>query len=122
MEFVNDLKKKYQTISALNQKWRANYKSWDDMLDVRRRPNENHARTDLDEFSAKLAHQYFRVIREEVKRFAPNNLYLGCRFHGHIDNSLMAIAMEYVDVASYNIYQNPPNRSFQYKELKNKKP
>lgn len=122
VEFVNDLKKKYQTISALNQKWRANYKSWDDMLDVRRRPNENHARTDLDEFSAKLAHQYFRVVREEVKRFAPNNLYLGCRFHGHIDNSLMAIAMEYVDVVSYNIYQNPPNRSFQYKELKNKKP
>ena len=34
----------------------------------------------------------------------------------------MAIAMEYVDVVSYNIYQNPPNRSFQYKELKNKKP
>ena len=48
-------------------------------------------------------------------------MYLGCRFHGHIDNSLMAIAMKYVDVVTYNIYQNEP-RSYQYKELMDQKP
>ncbi|NQZ70138.1 MAG: beta-galactosidase, partial [Lentisphaeria bacterium] len=120
--FVNDLKAKYKTINALNKKWGSRYASWDDILEKRQKPNEKRAKADLDAFSGKLAHQYFRVVREEVKRFAPNNMYLGCRFHGHIDNSLMAIAMEHVDVVSYNIYQNEPTRSYQYTELKDKKP
>ena len=90
------------------------------MLEKRKEPNAKRAKEDLDAFSAKVANEYFKIVREEVKRFAPNHMYLGCRFHGHIENSLMAIAMEYVDVVTYNIYQNPPNRSWQYKELKDK--
>ena len=119
--FINDLKAKYNNIEALN-KMGARYKSWEDMLQKRKEPNAKRAKEDLDAFSAKVANEYFKVVREEVKRFAPNHMYLGCRFHGHIDNSLMAIAMKYVDVVTYNIYQNEPTRSYQYKELMDQKP
>ncbi|MCH2209053.1 MAG: beta-galactosidase, partial [Lentisphaerales bacterium] len=106
--FINDLKAKYKNIEALNKKWGARYKSWEDMLQKRQQPNAKRAKEDLDAFSAKVANEYFKIVREEVKRIAPNHMYLGCRFHGHIDNSLMAIAMKYVDVVTYNIYQNEP--------------
>ncbi|MCH2176152.1 MAG: beta-galactosidase [Lentisphaeria bacterium] len=120
--FVADLEAKYKDIQKLNRKWGSNYKSWEDMLEKRQMPNKKRAMVDLQAFAEKLAHEYFRIIREEVKRFAPNNMYLGCRFHGHRANDLIAVAMEYVDVVSYNIYQNPPNRGYQYKELFDKKP
>lgn len=120
--FAVDLKAKYKSIEKLNATWKSSYSSWEDFLETQFLPKEESAQPDLKNFCAKVAHQYFRFVRAEVKRFAPNHMYLGCRFHGHIDNSLMSIAMEYVDVVSYNIYQNPPNRSYQYKDLMHKKP
>ncbi|NIM50398.1 MAG: hypothetical protein GTN78_17015, partial [Gemmatimonadales bacterium] len=48
------------------------------------------------------------TVREEVKRVAPDNLYLGCRFHGHIDVDVIKIAARYCDVISYNVYGKHP--------------
>jgi hypothetical protein len=61
----------------------------------------------LSDFSRLLklyAGQYFRVVNEQIKKFDPNHLYLGCRFAGYAPEILEANA-EFGDVISINIYR-----------------
>ena len=50
-----------------------------------------------------MAEEYFKVIREEFDKFAPNKLYLGCRFAGSNEN-VVRIGAKYCDAVSYNRY------------------
>lgn len=59
---------------------------------------------DMQEFSLEIAREYFRIVREELKRAAPSKLYLGCRFSGGLYEPFKRIAAEYVDVMSFNYY------------------
>jgi len=73
---------------------------------------------DCGDFGMVFAERYFSTVRRIVKSVAPRNLYLGCRFHGHIDPALVQLAWEYCDVVSYNVYDNPPDqRVNQYRHL-----
>jgi len=54
--------------------------------------------------SDKTVREYFKVIREEIKRLDPNLLYFGCRFAGSTE-SIVRICSEYSDVVSYNVYR-----------------
>jgi hypothetical protein len=56
---------------------------------------------------------YYKTVREEVKRVAPNKLYLGSRLHGHMEPNgskplLVAAAAKYCDVVSINRYRFSP--------------
>jgi hypothetical protein len=119
---VNDLKAKYGDISAINTAWGSNYVSWDALLESRALPDPQNARFNEDaaDFGAKFAEKYFSTVRDAVKRVAPDNLYLGVRFHGHIDGGLMQIAAKYCDVISYNIYEPPNGRLNQYRGVVDK--
>jgi len=60
------------------------------------------------------AEAYYKVVREEVKRVAPNKLYLGSRLHGHSaphgsKPHLVAAAAKYCDVTSVNRYRFSPS-------------
>lgn len=73
---------------------------------------------DCGDFGMRFAERYFSVCRDAVKSVAPNIMYLGVRFHGHIDKEVVRLASKYCDVISYNIYDNPPHgRVNQYNEL-----
>ncbi|WP_428938238.1 beta-galactosidase [Fontivita pretiosa] len=118
IQFVNDLKAKYTTIEALNQAWQKQFASWDALL-ANREPISSAdvpaIREDYEAFGTRFAETYFRICREEVKRVAPKNLYLGVRFHGHKDPTQLALAAKYCDVISYNIYdRTPTGRANQY--------
>jgi hypothetical protein len=78
--FVEDLKAKYDQIERLNAAWGTSHASWEALLECREAPDREKASEDLTVFCAKTAETYFRVVREELKRVAPNQLYLGCRF------------------------------------------
>jgi len=62
------------------------------------------------EFNSKLVREYFEICRSEVKRIAPNHMYLGCRFSATMMNNkvLQLISQEYCDVITYNIYNLMP--------------
>jgi hypothetical protein len=122
-QFVDDLKAKYTDIAALNEAWGTDYASWEALLEGDKAPpddvltkNERY-RADAGEFGIKFAEKYFAAVRAAVKRVAPNNLYLGCRFHGHIDRSLMEMAAKHVDVIGYNIYDMPTPRLRNYEGI-----
>ena len=107
--FVDDLKAKYQTIEKLNAVWGTSFAGFDELLQSKFTPSnkEDWAKTkafrDMAAFYTKAAQTYFAVVREEVKRIAPNQLYLGCRFAWVNDLAAIA-ATKYCDVVSFNIY------------------
>ncbi len=118
--FVEMLMAKYESIQAFNEAWGVKFGSWEEVLKKPFQPNMNNEQVvrDCGNFGMIFAERYFSTVRRIVKSVAPRNLYLGCRFHGHIDAPLVQLAWEYCDVISYNIYDNPPDRRVnQYRYL-----
>ena len=101
--FVDDLKKKYQTIKRLNAVWDTRHASWEALLQSTDPPNKSKAHDDLAAFYTKTAERYFEVCRDAVKAVAPSQLYLGCRFAGTNPRAMRAAA-KYCDVVSFNRY------------------
>ena len=101
--FVEDLKSKYKTIDNLNKTWDTQYATWEALLASQQAPDKDKARSDLTAFYTKTAETYFDVIRQELKKVAPNQLYMGCRFAWGNDLAARAAA-KFCDVVSYNRY------------------
>jgi hypothetical protein len=101
--FLDDLKAKYSTIDALNKTWATDYSTWDALLERRQAPDKEKARADLTAFYTKTAETYFGVIRDELNKAAPNQLYMGCRFAWVNDRAALAAA-KFCDIVSYNRY------------------
>jgi hypothetical protein len=120
IKFVALLKAKYETIEKLNEAWGSTHESWDALLAYTKAPDMKNEKVmqDCGDFGMMFAERYFTIVKDAVKQAAPNKLYLGARFHGHIDKAVVALAGKYCDVISYNIYDNPPNgRINQYNDL-----
>ena len=58
------------------------------------------------EFLAYVADRYFFIVAEAIKKYDPNHMYLGTRFHGNERNIrlFMETAGKYLDVISVNYY------------------
>lgn len=104
LAFVADLKDKYKEIGPLNAAWGTQHASWDALLASTQPPDKQRAGDDLKAFYTRLAEQYFRSCRDEVKRVAPQQMYLGCRFAWVNDRAARAAA-QYCDVIAYNLYR-----------------
>ncbi len=104
-EFLKDLKKKYGTIAKLNGAWGTKHGSWDALLKGKKTPDKEKAKVDLQAFCSKIAEEYFKICREEVKRVATHNMYLGCRFAWVNDTAVLA-STKYCDVIGWNLYKH----------------
>jgi hypothetical protein len=104
--FVADLRAKYDQIDALNAAWKTEHASWDAFLAATAGPPDfAAARADLEAFGAKIADTYFASVREVLREFAPQHLYLGCRYFTGEMNPLVARASaKHCDVVSFNLY------------------
>ncbi|TVP76389.1 MAG: hypothetical protein EA353_12135 [Puniceicoccaceae bacterium] len=119
-EFVRMLREKYGSIEAFNSAWEHSHASWEALLDSNQAPDMDNAAIleDCGDFGMAYAERYFSFIREVLDDVAPNHLYMGPRFHGHIDKELFALAARYLDVVSYNVYDNPPSsRVERYRDI-----
>jgi hypothetical protein len=105
-EFARLLQSRYSSVSRLNAAWNTSLASWNDI--------SNHAVTlpspltaacvaDLSGFLTDFAGRYFSIVRTNMEQFAPNQLYLGCRFSSR-PTEAVSVAAEYCDVVSFNIY------------------
>ncbi|MBA7687445.1 hypothetical protein ES703_95908 [subsurface metagenome] len=101
--FVEDLKARYRTIEKLNAAWGTGHETWEALLQSKQVPDKNKARADLTAFYTRTAETYFKTIREELKKVAPNQLYMGCRFAWVNDRAARA-AIKFCDIVSYNRY------------------
>jgi hypothetical protein len=98
---VEQLAAKYGSIEKLNEAWGADAPDWDSL---RVPPKANAAcGADLDAFVYQFARRYFETVNDAIKRYAPYQLYLGCRFATAPPIVVRACA-DVVDVVSYNLY------------------
>lgn len=108
VEMVRRLKEKYGSLDALNTAWGTSAPSWDD-LRVPDSPNPA-CQDDLNDWVYTFARRYFDIIRGALKKYAPNQLYLGCRFAWSHPQAIKAAA-DVADVVSFNIYSRQVNCS-----------
>ncbi|UCC67085.1 MAG: beta-galactosidase [Armatimonadota bacterium] len=100
--FVSILEEKYGSLKALNAAWGADAQSWEE-LRAPREPNEA-CKEDLRAFTYQYSLAYFRKVHAAIKKHAPNQLDLGCRFAQYNQETLRACA-KVADVVSFNIYR-----------------
>ncbi len=110
LAFREHLRGKYISIAGLNEAWKTNFRSWDEFLAAINIPD--NIENDLLEFNALIARQYLGTCRNEIKKAAPNKLYMGARFDFHMyphedttHNWLLKIAGDYCDIISFNRYR-----------------
>ncbi|MEJ5340830.1 MAG: beta-galactosidase [Thermogutta sp.] len=101
--FQERLRQKYGDVAKLNAIWGTSFASWDDFLQKTDEVDQKKAREDLAAFYSEIAETYFRRCHDAVKKFAPDKLYLGCRFAWVNDRAIRAAAL-YCDVISFNRY------------------
>lgn len=105
IEFVKDLRTKYQDIAKLNAVWGTQHRSWAALLETMEAPDTKKAQVDLLAFYQKIAETYFNVINGELKKVAPNQNYLGCRFAWKNNAIVLTAASHYMDIMSFNKYE-----------------
>lgn len=105
IEFLKDLKTKYKTINKLNQVWGTQHASWNSLLASIETPDKVKAWEDILLFYKKIVKTYFSTVQNELKKIAPNALYLGCRLAWANSDTVIHTAAEYTDVISMNKYQ-----------------
>lgn len=98
---IQFLMSQYESLEALNHAWETDFATWEALGRPEKR-NET-ARKDLDAYLFRFALRYFTLIRDAIKRHAPNQMYLGCRFSTAPDPVVRACA-EIADVVSFNLY------------------
>lgn len=113
-QFVHLMKEKYDDIQKLNNAWGVNIDSWDDFATGISLDSFNDSMVkDLSTMLQHYADQYFRVVREAVKHYMPNHMYMGARFADWgMTPEIRAAAARYADVVSYNYYKEGVSDNF----------
>ena len=105
--FIEQLRKQYPSIQQLNAAWGTQFADWSALLEKPFQPAGDFRSAMLEQLGAfvkAFAGQYFRTVREALKKYDPNHLYLGTRFAGYTRESVEGCA-EFCDVLSFNIYR-----------------
>lgn len=102
---ISQLKEEYKSIDQLNNAWNTSFKTWAELEKPYNPPSNPSAvmEKDLTAFVRSYAEQYFRVVRDEIRKIDPHHLYLGCRFAWH-NRITDEAAAKYCDVVSFNVY------------------
>jgi hypothetical protein len=106
--FVEQLKSRYSTVEQLNKAWGTTFASWPALLEQPyHAPSSLVApmKDDSSKFLTAFADQYFKTVREALRKYDAHHLYLGCRFSRQTPEVLNAAA-RYADVVSFNIYSS----------------
>ncbi len=68
-------------------------------MEALRTINEGHYRH--------MCEVYFKTTKDLIDTYAPGKMYLGCRWHGNHKNQInMSVAAKYLDILSFNAYEN----------------
>jgi hypothetical protein len=111
--FVEQLRTRYGNIEKLNAAWNSRLASWQELLQKPYRPKGEFtaAREDMGAFVKEYASRYFRTIRDTLRKYDPNHLYLGVRFAWLVREyfswttaEVEEAATQYCDVISFNVY------------------
>jgi hypothetical protein len=108
---LEKLRAAHGTIDSLNRAWKTTFASWETVAAPFALTDEQRgaARDDLTALDAVMADQYFRACRAAMDRNFRGVPYLGCRFSGMYDRTIVDVARRHCDVVSFNIYDERPD-------------
>lgn len=111
-QFSQLMKAKYKNIQAFNEAWNLQLADWAE-FDKGFTPGDITP-AQREDYSAMLEHyasQYYSVVRNAVKKYMPNHLYLGSRLPDWgMPIEVVRAAAKYADVVSYNVYKEGLNK------------
>jgi len=98
---------KYTDITELNASWGTQFDSWQQFAQgVVLKNFSDEQMADFSTMLSTFAGQYFKVVKQELKKVLPNHLYMGARLATWgMTPEIVAAAAENVDVMSYNYYK-----------------
>jgi hypothetical protein len=105
-ELVRFFEERYQSdLPALNRAWRTRHGRWSDLLRTKTL-DAYSPEIDADKraFLFHFARHYFKTIDTILKKHDPNHMNLGARIHGFMEPETATAMGEFVDVVSYNKY------------------
>ena len=116
-EFVRLLKEKYSTVDQLSTAWCKDIASWTaleaGMNYLEEETFSDAMIADLSMMLEAYASKYFQVVHDALAEVMPNHLYLGCRFASWgMGKEVRTAAQKYVDVFSYNYYEEAVDPSY----------
>jgi hypothetical protein len=103
--YMERLRARYPAIEQLNAAWGTSFSSWGDLekpYDAPQIPSSK-MEGDFTDFVRAFAEQYFKIVKNEIRKTDANHLYLGCRFASY-NTIVVDAAAKYCDVVSFNIY------------------
>ncbi|MBR8536162.1 hypothetical protein KDU71_11385 [Carboxylicivirga sediminis] len=108
--YINLLQQELKHISSFNEMTGASFKSWDELLTSKVKAGAIKV-AGLKEYNIKhytnMCEVYFKTTKELIDKYAPNKMYIGCRWHGNHKNYInTSIAAKYLDILSFNAYEN----------------
>ncbi|HSW44463.1 MAG TPA: hypothetical protein VLM89_02725, partial [Phycisphaerae bacterium] len=107
---LDELRGRHQDIAELGRAWGVDVSSWDKFAAGDwswPKQMTDSCRSDLAHITALFAEKYFEVVSQALRKYAPNHLYLGCRFAPKQDE-VVRTAAAFCDVISFNIYRPWP--------------
>lgn len=108
--YVSLLQSELKSIENFNQKTGSNFKSWNNLLETKVKKNavKHSAIKEINVLHYKnMTEQYFKITSDLIHQYAPGKMYIGCRWHGNHKNQInVSIASKYLDVLTFNAYEN----------------
>lgn len=110
---VNFLIERYNgNVKEFNKAWKMNLKSFDELYDktklgLKGYTTHGRAKDDVNAFTRLVAQTYFNYTAAVVRKYDPNHLILGVRFH--LEGTPREVIEEcgkYCDIVSINYYRN----------------
>ncbi|GGZ87421.1 hypothetical protein [Algibacter mikhailovii] len=108
--YIKLLQKDLKTIANFNIKTGGDFKSWEELLNTKVSEHTLKLHT-IKEINTKhyelMVEQYFQITKGLINDYAPGKMYIGCRWHGNHKNKInVTIAAKYLDILSFNAYEN----------------
>ncbi|TLX78168.1 hypothetical protein E9993_00350 [Labilibacter sediminis] len=108
--FVELLQKRLNTIEKFNKLTGASFKSWNELLQTKVSNDKlrtSAIKTINEEHYTTMCEVYFKTTKALIDKYAPNKMYIGCRWHGTHKNKInTTVSAKYLDILSFNAYEN----------------
>jgi hypothetical protein len=98
----------WPTIGEFNRDWKVSLKNFDDLDSwpaIPQEPADAYNRL-WDAWLPTVAHRYFSVTGELIRKLDPNHLILGIRYRGAAPAAVVQASRDYTDAQSLNYYVN----------------
>ncbi len=108
--FIELLKKELGTIENFNTKTGGDFNNWEALLKSKVKNNSlklHNLKAINKKHYENMVENYFSTTKKLINTYAPGKMYIGCRWHGNHKNKInVTIAAKYLDILSFNAYEN----------------